>query len=207
MAASDTELIMQAQAGSDAAAEELLERHGGIVRARIATKIGQVWKSSIDEDDVMQVTYLEAFLRLESFEDRGDGSFLAWLSQIAENNLRDAIRGLERAKRPDPRKRVEARSAEQSYVGLVEVIGVTYSTPSMAAATREVIGELDRALSRLPEHYERVIRLYDLEQLDIGEVAQRLGKSPGAVYMLRSRAHEQLAEVLGRESKFFSRRS
>lgn len=207
MAASDTELIMQAQAGRDAAAEELLERYGGIVRARIASKIGQVWKSSIDEDDVMQVTYLEAFLRLERFEDRGEGSFLAWLSQIAENNLRDAIRGLERAKRPDPRKRVEARSAEQSYVGLVEVIGVTYSTPSMAAAKGEVIGELDRALSRLPEHYERVIRLYDLEQLEIDEVARRLGKSPGAVYMLRSRAHEQLAELLGRESKFFSRRS
>lgn len=207
MAQSDTELIMLAVEGHEGSLTELLERHGPTVRGRLAASISQHWKSSLDEDDVLQVSYLEVFLRIKSFEDRGEGSFLAWLSRIADNNLRDAIRGLERAKRPDPRRRVQPRSHEDSYAGLVGLLGVTYTTPSINAARGEMITELDRALSRLPGDYGRVICLYDLDGRPIEEVAQELGRSPGAVYMLRARAHERLAEQLGNESKFFSHSS
>ena len=207
MGQSDTELIMLAVQGHEASLTELLERHGPTVRGRLAASIGQHWKSSLDEDDVLQVTYLEVFLRIRSFEDRGEGSFLAWISRIADNNLRDAIRGLERAKRPDPRRRVQPRSPEDSYTGLVGLLGVTYTTPSVNAARGEMITEMDRALSMLPGDYERVIRLYDLEGKGIEAVAEELGRTTGAVYMLRARAHERLAEQLGSESKFFSRGS
>lgn len=70
-----------------------------------------------------------------------------------------------------------------------------------------MVAELERMLSRLPADYERVIRMYDLEGRGIEEVASELGRSSGAIYMLRARAHERLAGLLGSESRFFSRRS
>lgn len=202
---SDKDLAARAVGGDDKAFAALLKRHGPTVRDRIKHGIGQHWRSVLDEDDVMQVTYLEAALKLSTFSDRGEGSFVAWLQRIAENNLRDSIRGLERAKRPDPRRRLQDKPAGESYAALVEIMGFTLTTPSVQAAKGEMVTELDRALAKLPPDYEKVLRLYDLGGKDIEEVAQQLGKSQGAVYIIRARAQERLSEVIGNESKFFSR--
>jgi len=200
-------LIESAVGGDEEALSELLSAHAGPLRARLVGTIAPQWKTLVDEDDVLQVTFLEAFLRIATFENRGEGAFLAWLTRIAQNNLKDAIRGLQRAKRPDPRKRVGNGGNEESYVGLVEVIGMTLTTPSMHAAKGEMIRALDQALDRLPEDYRRVIRMYDLEGTPIEDVARELGRSAGAVYMLRARAHERLASELGGQSQFFSKSS
>jgi len=45
---------------------------------------------------------------------------------------------------------------------------------------------------------------YDVEGRSIQEVGAHLNRSPGAVYMLRARAHEQLAGLLGRASAFLT---
>ena len=42
----------------------------------------------------MQVTYLEAFLRVTDFVPTGPNSFRLWLTRIAENNLRHYSRAL-----------------------------------------------------------------------------------------------------------------
>ena len=49
-----------------------------------------------------------------------------------------------------------------------------------------------------------VVRLYDIEGRSGPEVATTMGRSRGAVVMLRARAHDRLAELLGSGSKFFS---
>ncbi|MDX2132975.1 MAG: sigma-70 family RNA polymerase sigma factor [Planctomycetota bacterium] len=201
----DAELIAAGVAGDRTAATELLKRHGGTVRSRLAGKISPVWQSVVDADDVMQVTYLEAFLRLPSFQPRHEGSFLAWLTLIAENNLRDAIKELERQKRPNPRHRVDAAGSGDSYVALVELLGATLTTPSLQAHRGEIHDALECALAKLPSDYAKVVRLYDLEGRDAKEVADAIGRSPGAVYMLLARAHERLKDVLGTESRFFTR--
>lgn len=203
--AEESRLTAAAVRGDGDALARLLQEHGPRVRARLAGKIGPVWRSVLEEDDVLQVTFLEAFLRIGTFTPRGPGAFLAWLTQIAENNLRDAIRGLERAKRPDPRRRVQARAVtEESYTDLVGLLGVTSTTPSRVAARQEAGSAIETALAKLPPDYRTVIRLYDLECRDIGEVAGQVGRSPGAVYMLRARAHDRLREELGGASQFFS---
>jgi hypothetical protein len=47
--------------------------------------------------------------------------------------------------------------------------------------------------------------MYDLEDRAIDDVTKALGRTRGAVHMLRARAHERLRELLGAESIFFSR--
>ena len=199
-------LVNSASGGDEAALCTLLEHCGPIVRDRVKPKIGAQWRTSLDEDDVMQVTYLESFLLVGQFKYRGAGSFLAWLSQVAENNLRDALRGLQAAKRPNPKRRVQVskHAAENSFVALVELLGATESTPSRAAARDESEQIIEQVLSSLPPDYERVVRLYDLECRSAQEVAEQLGRSTGAIYMLRARAHERMRSELGNASQFFT---
>ncbi|USN98304.1 MAG: sigma-70 family RNA polymerase sigma factor [Phycisphaeraceae bacterium] len=203
--ADEAGLVDRATGGDEEALCALLSHFGPIVRERLKSKIGPQWRASLDEDDVMQVTYLEAFLLIGQFKHRGSGSFLAWLSQVAENNLRDALRGLQAAKRPNPKRRVQvSRPNENSFVALVELLGATNSTPSRAAARDESERMIEDVLSGLPPDYERVVRLYDLEGRSAQEVAEQLGRSTGAIYMLRARAHEKMRGALGSASQFFT---
>lgn len=196
--------IKKAGAGDAEALAALLREHGPRVRERIAPKIGRQWSGLIEPDDVMQVTYLEAFTQFARASIKDAPAFVAWLTRIAENNLKDAIRAFDRAKRPDPRKRVTGPANEDSYIGLVEVLGVTTTTPSRDAAKREAVTVMDRALAKLPADYAKIVRLYDLECRPMEEVSTELKRSAGACYMLRARAHDALREAMGTASQFFS---
>ncbi|MEW6741737.1 MAG: sigma-70 family RNA polymerase sigma factor [Planctomycetota bacterium] len=147
------------------------------------------------------MTYLEAFLRIGSFVWTGPGSFSDWLRRIAENNLRDAIRELERDKRPPPGLRLA--SSGDFCVALLERMDATTTAASRKLSREESLRALDAALNQLPADYERVIRLYELEELSGPEVAERMNRSHGAVRMMLGRARARLSELLGSESRFF----
>lgn len=199
------ELLQQAVAGDAAALRTLLKQYGPLARNSIRGKIDPKWRSVLEEDDVMQVTYLEAFLHLDQLAARDIDGFVAWLSRIAQNVLRDALRGLMRQKRPQPGRRVgQAAASDESYAALIELLGTTSSTPSRHAVQSEANRELESALAELPPDYGRVVRLYDLEGRPAGEVASELGRSVGAVLMLRSRALQHLRRLMGSPSRFFS---
>ncbi len=197
-------LLESAMSGDRAALADLLEVIGPDVRERIAGKISRRWSSLIDADDVMQVTYLEAILQIHQFSHGGLDGFRAWLTRLAEHNLIDAVRGLDAAKRPNPARRVQAPAGADSMSELVGLLGATYTTPSRVAARGEANRFLDDALSGLPRDYERVIRMYDLDGVSIEQVSAQLGRSSGAVYMLRARAHDRLREAMGTAANFFS---
>lgn len=195
MQKTDAELVNEAQRGIADAVSELLRLHGPAVEQSL--RIGENWRSVLDPADVMQITYLEAFIHIRAFDPQRGTTFRSWLQRIAENNLRDAVRGLERAKRPNPRNQLRAATHADSLVGLFEELEATSSTPSRNVGQREACRLLDAAIAALPEAYADVIRMYDLENRPIEEVASRLGRSPGAIHMLRARAHDRLREHLG----------
>lgn len=196
--------IHQAVSGDAEALSRLLEEEGPVVRQRLEPKIGAAWRSVLDVDDVMQISYMEAFLQIGRFTPTGPGAFRAWLTHIAENNLRDAIKSFERAKRPDPRKRLHGPVGQESFVALVEILGVTNTTPSQNAARGELQAAIEKALLQMPSDYAKVIRAYDLEGRGVQEIAHEMGRSSGAIFMLRARAHDRLKDLLGSSSQFFS---
>lgn len=207
MGQSDAELLEQAVAGDAAALQTLLGRASRQVRGRLQGRIGKQWQAALDIDDVMQVTFLEAFLQIDRLAARDMATFQAWLTRIAENNLRDALKELSRQKRPDPRKRVQPQSLEDSCAVLLEQLGGTSTTPSRHAARGEAAAILKAALRKLPADYAMAVRQYDLEGRAMAEVAAAMERSEGAVHMLRRRAHDRLRELLGSASQFFSRKS
>lgn len=200
----ERQLTAQAVAGDRDALTALLEAHGPSLRIEFAGKIAARWRSALEIDDVLQATYLEAFLRINQFDDRGSGSFRAWLSKIAQNNLNDAVKALERAKRMPPEKRVVHADATESSVAMWELLVATSDTPNQHVATHEIHNAVRSAIRQLPADYFQVLSLYDLQCQSAEEVAKQMNRTVGAVYMLRSRALDRLRETLGSESRFFS---
>lgn len=204
MAGTDDEQVRQAVQGDHDALTALLARCGAQVERQLTGMIDRQWRSVLDVQDVMQVTYLEAFLQIGQCPAEDARSFAGWLKRTAENNLRDAVRALHREKRPQPARRVYAGSYADSCVVLIELLGGSTTTAGGAAARHENQRLVEAALGRLPEDYAAVVRLFDLEGLSGPEVAKRTGRSRGAVHMLRCRAHAHLRQLLGSGSKFFS---
>ena len=203
---SDQELIDGVLAGDREAMRQLLGRCGPAVSDTIRREIGKTWQSLLDADDVMQVSYLEAFLQQDGIKAQTPAAFEAWLRKIAMNNLRDAVKELGRQKRPHPARRVVATAGAQddSYVSLIHTLSDGGSTPSRAVARDEAAAAIEKVLQRLPDDYAQVIRLYDLEALPATEVAGRMQRSAGAIHMLRARAHDRMKRLIGGETDFFS---
>lgn len=198
------QLVHRATAGDKDALGELLEVFGPEVEATLV--ISPKWQGVLGAADVMQVTYLEAFAQIRDFDPSRAESFPNWLKRIAENNLRDAIRSLQAKKNPPADMKLEAHGAE-SGLALFDILTSGGGTPSRAMRQGEATELLHRALACLPSDYARTIRLYDLEGKPVEEVATLLGRSTGAVYMLRQRAHDRLRGLLGRASQYLESRA
>jgi RNA polymerase sigma factor (sigma-70 family) len=188
----ETMLVRRAIDGDMEALSVLLAEHGPRIARQISLQIQSAYRGVLDAEDVMQVTYLEAFLRVRSFVHQGPEAFAIWLKQIATNNLRDAIRELERQKRPPADRRIVATATESGPAALLDRVGWTSTTPSRCVNDKEMRKHLLVALDRLPRDYACVLRLYDLEGHKPADVALKMKRSIGAVHMLRARAIDQL---------------
>src|SRR5262245_63134647 len=124
-------LLERAITGDVDALSELLEQYGDQVHSRLA--IARRWQSVLSADDVMQITYLEAFLRIEQFRPGQPGGFGGWLQRIAGNNLRDAVRYLQRRKRVPPGAPALPPSEGESFVALFDLLTRASETPSRKA--------------------------------------------------------------------------
>jgi RNA polymerase sigma factor (sigma-70 family) len=195
----DERTVFAAVAGDADALRSLLQACAPRLREHFTGRIGRRYQAALDVDDVLQVTYMEACLQIRRFTPAGDDAFYVWLRQIGENNLRDAIRGLEAAKRPDPGRQVSRASAGDSCTTFLATISGSGTTPTFGARRSEAKEALEAALASLPPDYSKAIRLYDLEGRTIDEAAAAFDppRSRGAVHMLRARAMEALRLLLG----------
>ncbi len=199
MADLDDALQSKAVAGDREALVRLLARHGPVVRRRLDGAIGDRWQSALSLDDVMQEAYTDAFLGIGAFVPRHEHSFTAWLTALAKRNLIDAIRILEAERRGGKRRQIAPGgpgTSDESCTALYERLCTTSSTPSRRAATVESCAALKQAVAGLPATYRTVVEMHDLEGRPVEEIASELGRSVGAVYMLRARAHRCLANIL-----------
>ena len=195
----ERELLHRAVSGDEAALTILLGRYDPQLRPRVASDLPRKWQSLLSVDDVLQQAYTDAFMAIERFTPQGEGSFRAWLFRLARNAMLDAIYELEAAKRGGGRARLEP-DTNRSLTSLLDLVGVYSTTPSRVIAAQEQLEALRRIISQLPEDYRKVVELYDLQQLPIEEVAAVLGRSVGATYMLRNRAHRMIALALSGSS-------
>ena len=182
-------LVTLAQEGDKLAIEQLCRIYGERVRRIIRLRIDRKLRSKLDSVDVVQDALILAMGGLKDFTYKNEGDFLRWLSKIAENKLHDILDKFYAEKRDIrreiPFKKVENNTEEGSFIA-AEPLETT--TPSVLLFRKEQLDRLERAIDDLKPDYREVVYLSRIERLSNAEIAEKLGKSKGAVAMLLSRA-------------------
>lgn len=189
------ELISKAKGGDEAARDELLEGCRNYVRLMARSQVETWMQTKVDASDLIQQTLLEAYQGLSQFEGESEAEWYAWIKQILAHNTQDFIRQFRTAKR-DARKEVRLnRQGDDDSIRALD-LSAKLQTPSQLLIQDEREFELANAIAQLNEDYQEVIQLRNLQRLPFDEVAERMGRSRGAVQMLWARALKQLQEIL-----------
>jgi RNA polymerase sigma-70 factor, ECF subfamily len=182
---STIDLLRRIRAGDQAARERLLARYLPILRAWGHGRLPASARGLADTNDLVQVTLLRTLNRLEDFEYRHEGAFLAYLRQGMLNALRQEIR---RARRRPAGEEVDDALPDPAPSAVENVIG------------REALARYEAALSELTDDQREAAILRVEFGLSYPEIAEAMGKpSPNAARMLVVRALIRLAERLGHE--------
>ncbi len=177
---SDTDLIEAWKAGEEAAATELVYRHGKpLARFLGAAGAGAGAGAREDVEDLVQETFVRAFRRIETF--RGGSSFRTWLMTIGSNALKDAWR--KRKRRPviplDAREIVDGSS-----------------DPHGDAVAGDIAMRVSRCVQGLPRLQRDVFLLRAQQGLDYGEIAKALDTTPGSARVHYHHAVKRLKDML-----------
>ncbi len=190
-------LLQALRQGNAAAQGEVLLRYEPWLKLLARLQIDARFQGKFSESDVVQQTLLEACRDLPQFRGRTESELLAWLRQILAHVLAHEIRRYRGAQQRDVDREISLEAAlAQSSQRLAGVLADSASSPSRQAADREQEVLLAEVLATLPAEHRDVIILRNLEGLSHEEVAQRMGRSTGAVRMLWVRALASLRAAL-----------
>lgn len=190
------QLIKAAQTGDEQAMTELVNSHAEQLQEFIRTELGGRLRQRLESQDVMQQVYMEALKSIGKFIDRGEGSFFAWLRQIAKNRICDVDRKAFQTQRRGGEVRVADLGKDESMLGLLDELSGSITTPSRAADRADHIRLLAKAMADLSDDHREVIQLRYLRQLNVAQTAERMKRSERAVRSLSVRALLQLRERL-----------
>jgi RNA polymerase sigma factor (sigma-70 family) len=173
-AVSDEQLIEWVANGDSSCLGTLFERHNRAVYRYCR----QIAKDGSLAEDIVQEVFILVLRKAKSF--RGEGTFKAWLFNVARNASLDHLRKIKRRGYMLPiedsttEHLIDHRSAEQATMG------------------NESINHVTRALARLPVAAQDVIWLGKFEFSSFKELAQALGCKPATA---RVRMHRAMAQL------------
>lgn len=200
----ELDLISAAVDGDASALEQLLWSNYGALERHIAPQIPADAHKHFSVEDILQTTFSQAFRDIRRFESRGSGAFFAWLRTIADHRLVDALRKM----RKGTAHQISINHAGDlsSLTDLYDLVCHDSASPSKNVGKDEAVRALQIALAGLPDDQQQALRLNCLEGKTIEEVAAELGRTEAAVRGLVFRGKKNLAEAMGRSSRWLSSR-
>jgi RNA polymerase sigma-70 factor (ECF subfamily) len=191
--------IEQLRSGDQAVAE-IFHRYREPLLRTIRFRIDPRLLGRIDQDDVLQDTYLEVARRVSRFCEDPQVPFFIWVRQITIQILIDLHRThLGAAKRSAKLEvslhRPTGAAFSNSYSLAAQLVG-NLTSPSQAMVREERIAQLREALDKMDEIDREVLMLRHLEELSNNETAAVLGLEKSAASKRYIRALTRLKEAL-----------
>jgi RNA polymerase sigma-70 factor (ECF subfamily) len=168
------ELIEKCKAGDRRAQFDLYGRFSGLL---FAVSL-RYTNSKIDSEDVAQNAWIKIFTKLDTFSE--NNSFEGWMRRIVVNTAITLYRK-------------NKKHANQSDVSEVLATPADFEASKQCDFTRE---ELEKAISRMPEGYGVVFKLYVIDGYKHKEIAKMLGIEVNTSKSQLSRAKKFLQGVL-----------
>lgn len=175
-------LVIRAQDGDTGAREEIVRRFLPAIRRWAHGRLPGRARQMVDTDDIVQVSFMRAMGRLDAFDPRRPGAFLAYLHQILLNCIREEIRRASRRPQGEP---LPDDIPEDRPTLLDRTIGL------------DAIDAYQDGLGRLTEDQQQAVVLRIEFGLSHQEIADTLGRpSADAVRMQIARGIVRLAELM-----------
>jgi RNA polymerase sigma factor (sigma-70 family) len=173
-AVSDEQLIQWVADGDASCLGTLFERHHrGVYQYCL-----QMTRNPDHAEDVVQDVFLKLLKAAKGF--RNEGTFKAWMYNIARNAVFDYLRRNRRHGEP---------RAPDDYT---ESLQVDTLTGEQSAESQQRMGILIKALATLPTHCQEVIWLGRFQFDSFAELGQALGCRTGTARVRMHRAMKQL---------------
>ena len=173
-------LIEKVKEGDEQARERLFRNFLPKLQRWAKGRIPFQARSLAETDDLVQTTLLKAFRRIQNFESRGEGAFLAYLRQILMNEIRDL-----------------AVKPGSNTLDLDMELEKSSENPERKQLTREARERYERGLDKLPELAKQGIIMRLEFEYSYAEIAEALDKpSTDAARMFVTRAIQQLAKEM-----------
>lgn len=178
-AQSTVELLNLAQSGDQAARDALFSKAAAQLKRWASGRLPYYARDIADTQDLVQVTLMRAWNRLDHFKSQGSGSFMAYLRQILLNRVKEELRRAGRS--PDTTEKLEIRDKDG---GLSANLGQL-----------ETLERYEAALQLLPLRSRDAIILRLEFGMAYGEIADELdAPSPDAARMIVARGLKSLAQ-------------
>ncbi|HEY4694408.1 MAG TPA: RNA polymerase sigma factor [Candidatus Nanoarchaeia archaeon] len=172
---------------ADASLEQLIEqaKNGNI------NSFGKVYDSLVEKvyrfiffkvesretaEDLTQGVFLKALENIEKY--RKNTSFLAWIYTIARNSVIDHYR------------------TKKQKVSLEVASKIEFIDKELDLESKESTQTLYQALRALSHEEREVVELHSVDDYSFEEIAQVMGKAPGALRILKYRALTKLRKLL-----------
>lgn len=172
------EVLAAAQAGDQGAFAELYRAFQPAILRYLRMTIGQA------AEDVAAETWYEVARNMARFEG-GEPGFRGWIFTIARHRQVDWARAsMRRPSDPVPASTLAAVAAEDA------------ADPASAVGDRLSTADALSLIATLPREQAEIVALRAIAGLDVAQVAELLGKRPGAVRVAAHRGLRRLAEQL-----------
>lgn len=180
----DVELIDACLCGDSASFGRLVRKY----QDRLFNTLCHVVGSREEAEDVAQEAFVQAFVKLASFQH--NSAFYTWLYRIAFNTA------ISRGRRKRPEVSVEAA---REAVGAEPMDASEDATERVLRQERAV--QIRQALNELSDEHRAILVLREMEDLSYDEIAEVLDLPVGTVrsrlHRARGQMRDQLKEVLG----------
>ena len=170
---------------------ECFERLVGRYEKKIYNLALRMLRDPDDAREILQETFLKVYDNLEKF--RGEAQMSTWIYRIAMNEALMRIR--------KDKHRPRSLEVVDEEGGRRELDVEDWAPrPVDRLLTKELGGELDRAIARLPEDYRGAFLLRDVEGLSNEQIARAMKLSVPAV---KSRIHRARVFLRNELSPYF----
>lgn len=198
----DPELLERIRRRETPALIEYLEANRGPLLGFIRKSLSDALARKVEPDDILQEATLSAIQALPQF-DLTDRDPFGWVCQQIERRIIDAHRRYVGAQKRSTGKEVGlSAGGDADAGGLIDMLAASMTTPSQAFSRDQKEFKLQVALQSLPEDSREALRLRYVEGLPSKEIAERLGRTDGAVRVLLTRSLAKLQALLEDESEF-----
>lgn len=171
-------LMRAGNAGDAECYRRLLLQLTPVLRAAARRGLARAGMADTDAEDVVQETLLAIHLKRRSWDE--DALFSPWLRAVARHKMIDALRR-------------RGRRINFPIDDFTEILSDGDHEPNF------VVADVDRHLPVLPAGQRAVVRAIAIDGASIGETADRLSMSKGAVRVALHRGLAALAEKFREE--------